>query len=278
MALPYWLAGQIPREQTYTGDADYFQRLNVTPLLGQRVDKIDPSAKTLRLSNGDEQSFDDLLIATGSSPIPLSIPGIDLPGVQRLWTLSDTENALSTVDGKTKPRVTLVGAGFIGCIVLNAMFKRNWNLTVVERDQHVLPRMLNERAAAHVERWLEKNGIGLHVGTSLQEITEAGDGSKKLKLENGESVDADLVIVATGVQPNIGLAKDAGLETDHGIVINNYMQTNVPDIYAAETSRRGRRCLVIPKKFTRFKQRPLIMVALQVQTWRVSRSVIPVVC
>ncbi len=126
MALPYWLAGQIPRKQTHTADDDYFARLNVEPLIGNRVEKIEPAEKSLTLADGSSRSFDTLLLATGSAPLGLPIPGVDLPGVQTLWSLADTEKALATVDALTNPRVTLVGAGFIGCIVLNAMYKRGW--------------------------------------------------------------------------------------------------------------------------------------------------------
>ena len=233
MALPYWLSGQIPREQTHTGDDAYFQKLNVQTLFGKRVDTIDPSSKKVSLNDGSEHEFDDLLIATGSSPIGLPIPGMDLPGVQPLWSLEHTERALATVGENTRPRVTLVGAGFIGCIVLNAMFKRGWDLTVVERDAHVLPRMLNQDAAAHVERWLGSKGVSVHSGTSVTSIEQNTDGSKSLNLDNGSSVDADLVIVATGVQPNVQLANSAGIETDHGILVNDHLQTNYPFIYAA---------------------------------------------
>ncbi|MCA9213082.1 MAG: NAD(P)/FAD-dependent oxidoreductase [Planctomycetales bacterium] len=233
MALPYWLSGQIPREQTHTGDDDYFNRLNVKPMIGVTVAGIDASGKSVSLSDGTSLSFDTLLLATGSAPIGLPMPGSDLPGVQTLWTLADTEKALAAVDGHAKPRVTLVGAGFIGCIVLNAMFKRGWDLTVVERDQHMLPRMLNADAAQYVHRWVTDRGIKLHCGTRLQEITAADDGAKTLKLDNGKSVTADLVIIATGVGPNIQLAVDAGIETDNGILVDKTMQTSVPGIYAA---------------------------------------------
>ena len=233
MALPYWLAGQIPRGQTHTADSEYFTRLNVESLIGNRVNKIDPAEKSLTLADGTSHSFDTLLLATGSAPLGLPIPGVDLPGVQTLWSLADTEKALATADSLANPRVTLVGAGFIGCIVLNAMYKRGWDLTVVERDSHMLPRMLNSDAAQHVHRWVTEKGIKLHCGASLQKIEATDDGAKRLHLDSGATIDADLVIVATGVGPNVQLAADAGIETDHGILVNENLQTNFPHIYAA---------------------------------------------
>lgn len=233
MALPYWLSGQIPREQTHTGDDTYFQKLNVQTRFATRVDQIHPDEKKVTLNDGSEQEFDALLIATGSAPIGLPIPGMDLPGVQPLWSLEHTAQALATVGDKAKPRVTLVGAGFIGCIVLNAMYKRGWDLTVVERDAHVLPRMLNLDAATHVQNWLASKGIAVHTGTSVTSIEEGPNGEKVLHLDGGTTVDADLVIVATGVQPNLQLAQGAGIETDHGILVNDHLQSNYPFIYAA---------------------------------------------
>ena len=93
MVLPYWLAGQVPRDHTMTADDAYYQKLNVESRIGVRVDKIDSSANTLALSDGTKLEFDNLLIATGSSPVGLPITGADLPGVQPLWTLAHTQCA-----------------------------------------------------------------------------------------------------------------------------------------------------------------------------------------
>ena len=232
MALPYWLAGQIPREQTYTADAAHFQKLGVDARIGRRVAKIDPAANTVTLDDGSELAFDNLLIATGAAPVAPPIPGADLSGVQPMWSLAHMELALKTVDGMKQPRAVLVGAGFIGFIVLNAMYKRGWKLTVVERESQVLPRMLDAAAAGTVQHWLGQRGVDLHTGTTAASIIETGDGAKRLELANGTTVEADLVILATGIQPNTGLVDGSGIETDAGILVNDRMQTNFPNIYA----------------------------------------------
>lgn len=233
MALPYWLAGNIPREHTHTGDDAYFQRLNVATRFGVRVQSIDASGKSVALSDGSELAYDKLLIATGSSPAPLPIPGTDLPGVQHMWSLEHTERLLASADGIEQPRVAMIGAGFIGFIVLNAMFKRGWSLSVIEREGQVLPRMLDAGAAGLVQNWLQRQGVGVQVGATVQEIVAGDGGAKRLRLDNGSEVEADLVIVATGIQPNIQLADSAGLDTDHAILVNNRLETSVADIYAA---------------------------------------------
>ncbi len=230
MALPYWLAGQIPQAHTLTADDAYYQALGVEARIGVRVQEIDPATRRCRLSDGDTLEFDDLLIATGSSPLALDAPGADLPGVQPLWNLADTGQALAT--GLDRPRVVLIGAGFVGCIVLNAMYKRGWELTVVERDGHLLPRMLDAEAAALVERWLGERGVTAYTGVTVRAIGEDGE-DKRVQLSNGVTVPADLVIVATGVRPNLDCIQGSGIATDQGILVNRRMQTNFPFIYAA---------------------------------------------
>jgi NADPH-dependent 2,4-dienoyl-CoA reductase/sulfur reductase-like enzyme len=233
MALPYWLAGNIPREQCYTADEAHLKNeFNAAARIGQRVTQIDSANNSVMLSDGSTLPYDNLLIATGSSPVRLDIPGNDLPGVHTLWSLADTEKVLESADGNSRPRVVLVGAGFIGFIVLNAMFKGGWELTVVERESQVLPRMLDAGAASLVQDWLGKQNVDVQCGATVQEIKDAG-GSKSVVLDNGTEISADIVILATGIRTNTELADAAGIDTDSGILVNDQMQTSVPNIYAA---------------------------------------------
>jgi NAD(P)H-nitrite reductase large subunit len=232
MALPYWIAGKIPREHTLTGDDAYFKRLGTETRFGRRVARVDSAAKQVTLDNGDTVSYDQLLIAVGSSPLRPDIPGADLPGVQPLWNLNQTEQLLQSADGIKRPRVVLVGAGFIGFIVLNAMYKRGWELAVVERESQVLPRMLDRSAATMVEKWLESREVAVHCDDSVQEIRESGN-AKEVVLASGKTLPADIVILATGIRPNTDFLTDSGLEIDQGILVNDQMQTNIPGIHAA---------------------------------------------
>jgi len=232
MVLPYWLANQIPRQQVFTADDAYYDALKVERRLGQRVAKIDPQGRTVTLDDGQPLAFDNLLIATGSSAVVPPIPGADLPGVHPLWTLAHTEAVLQAAGTRAKPEVLFIGAGFIGFIVLNAMYKRGWKLHVVEMADHVLPRMLDRDGARLVEDWLKKKDIALHLGTTVREIAAAGD-RKRVTLADGKQVEADLVIVATGIRPNLDLIQGSGIQTDQGILVNDRMQTNFPHVYAA---------------------------------------------
>ena len=233
MALPYWLAGNISREHTHTGDDAYFKKLGVDARIGTKVSKVDPSINSVTLGDGSRLDFDNLLIATGSSPVTPPITGIDLPGVQPMWSLAHTQSLLDDTEGKSTPEVVLVGAGFIGFIVLNAMFKRKWKLTVVEREAQVLPRMLDRAGADFVEDHLKSVNVASHTGISVSAIHDAGDGRKDVELENGTKLAADVVIIATGIQPNLQLIDGSGIQTDLGIVVNDQMQSSVPTIYAA---------------------------------------------
>jgi len=153
--------------------------------------------------------------------------------VQAMWSLDDTEKVLKAAEGISKPRVAFVGAGFIGFIVLNAMYKRGWDLTVIERESQVLPRMLDVDGAAIVQSWLQSKNIPVHCGAGLQEIRANDDGSKQLQLDSGTVIEADIVIVATGIKQNVELLDGSGIETDQAILVNDQMQTNLPNIYAA---------------------------------------------
>ncbi len=155
-----------------------------------------------------------------------------MPGVYPLWTLAQTQAVLQAAQGNPKPEVVFIGAGFIGFIVLNAMYKRGWKLHVVEIADHVLPRMLDSESAKLVENWLQLKGVTLHLGTTVQNIAE-NNNRKRVTLANGQHIEADLVIVATGIRPNMELVDGTGIQVDQGILVNERMQTNFPFIYAA---------------------------------------------
>jgi NAD(P)H-nitrite reductase large subunit len=236
MALPYWLAGSIPEAHTHTGDAAYFTRLKVTTRFGVRVAAVDPQRKAVTLSDGGKLEFDNLLIATGSSALRPAIPGADLPGVTPLWSLAHTGHVLKHAESLGSkgrvPRVVLVGAGFIGFIVLNAMYKRKWQLAVVERETQVLPRMLDAAAADHVHRWLAARNVAVHCKATVERVRQQADGAKTVELSDGRSLAADIVILATGIRANLDLLDGSGIATGEAILVNDRMQTNFPHVYA----------------------------------------------
>jgi NAD(P)H-nitrite reductase large subunit len=132
-----------------------------------------------------------------------------------------------------------MGAGFIGCIILEALAKSGADLTVVEMEDRMVPRMMNDTAGNMIKAWCESQGVHVHTSTKVTGISAAGNGFK-VSLSTSATVDADLIVSATGVKANIGLVDGSGIETDQGILVNRNMQTNDPNIFAAGDVAQGR--------------------------------------
>jgi len=230
MALPYLLAGNIDETGTHLRHgADHYEALSIRRIEG-RAAAIDVKGRTVALEDGESLPFDRLLIATGSRPVRPPIPGMDLPGIESCWTLADARAvAAGTREGA---RVVLMGAGFIGCIVLEALARRNVALTVVEMADRMVPRMMDETGGEMIERWCEDKGVRVLTSTRVTAIEKKGD-ALALALDGGESLEADLVVCATGVAPNLGFLDGSGIETDAGILVDHYLETGVPGIFAA---------------------------------------------
>ena len=231
MVLPYYIAGEIEEGQVNVGNDEYFEKLNVKTIFGKRVESIDSSGNKVTLDDGSTVDYDDLLIATGSSAAGLSVEGAGLEGVTNLWTLADA-NALLDVANGADTEAVFIGAGFIGFIILNAAYKAGWKLSVVEVEDRVLPRMLDDTGAKAVEDWLGRQGVGVHTGTKVTAIEESG-GKKIVKLDDGGEISADVVVMATGIKANLGLVDGSGIETNQGIQVDDHMRTNIDNIYAA---------------------------------------------
>lgn len=230
MAIPYLLVKQIDEQGTYLRPGpEYYRTLNIT-LVQQRVVAIDSAENTLKLDDGQSFRYDKLLIATGSSPVLPPIPGIESDHIFSCWTLDDARNIAASVQpGK---RVVLLGAGFIGCIILEALFNCGADLTIVEREDRMVPRMMDAQAAGLIKQWCQLKGIKVMTETAISAIEQKGD-ELWLSCDHGEAIIADVVVVATGVKPNIDFLRQMDLEIDHGVVVNDCMQTSQPNIYAA---------------------------------------------
>jgi len=229
MAIPYLLMGNIDESGTYLRkEPGHFEKFNIEQVRGNAT-AIDIKTKKIEL-DGKSISFDKLLIATGSAPVQPPIPGIDLPGVHPCWTLEDAR-AIAQL-AKPGSRVLQMGAGFIGCIILEALATRKVELTVVEMGDRMVPRMMTEVAGGMIKKWVQEKGVQVYTDTKVEAITKSGSGLT-VKLSNGKSIEVDLVISATGVRPNIAYLKTSGLDLNTGILVNDLMQTSHPDIYAA---------------------------------------------
>jgi len=233
MAIPYLLMGDIREAGTYLRkDANHFRNLNIE-LLVARADKVDPSNKKVFLNNGKTVNYDKLLIASGSRPVAPPITGMNLPGIYPCWTMEDSRHIMKLA--KKGARVLQMGAGFIGCIILEALASRGVELIVVEMGNRMVPRMMTDGAGGLIKKWCEKKGVKVFTSTKVEAIEKSGNSANplKVKLSNGESLTVGLVISATGVRPNTEFLKGSGIVTDTGIKVDEMMQTNVPGVYAA---------------------------------------------
>ena len=233
MAIPYLLHGSIGEDGTYLRqNATHYDDLAIKYVTG-RVGGVDVGNRQLMLSGGDSHSYDRLLIATGASPILPPIEGVNLPGVQSCWTLADAREILKVAENG-KP-VVLVGAGFIGSIVLEALYARGADLTVVEIAPRMVARMMDDIAGGMLKRWCEAKGVRVLTDTKVERIQKGADGGPQLAvgLSDGTQVPAELVVLAAGVRPNTGFLTGTGINVHAGIRVDAYMRTTADGVFAA---------------------------------------------
>ena len=230
MAIPYLLSGSVDEEGTHLRHgADHYEKLGVD-VRRDRVTRVDAKDARVELAGGEHLHYDRLLIASGSHAVRPPIPGMDLPGVENCWTLDD---ARRVADGAREgSRVVLMGAGFIGCIVLEALANRGVELTVIEMGERMLPRMMDDTGGDMIKRWCESKGVRVLTGARVAAVV-ADNGALAMSLENGESLPADFVVCATGVSPNVDFLAGTGIEIEDGVLVDEHLQSSVPGIYAA---------------------------------------------
>ncbi len=229
MAIPYLLMGNVKEDGTYLRkDPDHLKKLNIN-WVQAGVKQVDSATKKIALNSGIEVTFDTLLIATGSHPIKPPIPGIDSQGVHTCWTMEDARHIMALANKGS--RVLQLGAGFIGCIIMEALAARGVKLSVVEMGDRMVPRMMGPTAGGMIRDWVQAKGVEVYTATKVDSI-EPGT-PLKVKLSNGKTVEADLVISAAGVRPAIGFLKDSGITCLLGVLTDAHLQTNVPGIFAA---------------------------------------------
>ena len=234
MAIPYLLEGDIDEAGTYLRKApNHFDKLRIRQRRGLAV-SVNTEKRSVLFGDGHFENYDRLLIATGSHAVRPPIPGIDLPQVQTCWTLEDAR-AIAAL-AKPGARVLQLGAGFIGCIIMESLVKRGVQLTVVEMGDRMVPRMMTPAAGGMIKRWVEKKGVRVVTNAGVERIDKsANDAGVPLTvtLNNGEKIVCDLVIVAAGVSPNISFLEGTPVHVAKGVVVDATMQSSVPGIYAA---------------------------------------------
>ena len=236
MAIPYYLTGKVEESGTYLRRSpDHFESHRIELVHGE-VTTVDAAGHKVMLNDGSAIDYDKLLIATGAEPIIPPVAGMDDPRVQQCWHLEDAERIIELA--KPGARAVQVGAGFIGCIILESWVLREVDLTVVEMGPRMVPRMLGEKAGDLLKTWCESKGVTVHTGTTVESI-ESTQNELNVVLNNGESCPADVVIVSTGVKSNVGFLQDLDINIDQGIEVDEFMQTSVTDVYAAGDCAQG---------------------------------------
>ncbi len=246
--MPFYISGQVHSyEELFTTsygvarDRDYFSREKAVKLYTRTeataIDREKKIVKAVNLDSGAEMEFpyDQLVLATGSSPFVPPMEGVDLQGVYRLNHPEDAEKIKKAVDTGDVEQAVVIGAGLIGMEAADALFNKMVDVTIVELQQHVLPTLLDPDMAAKLERHMYDQGVELCLGDKVLKIE--GDEEGKVKgvvTEKHGRIECQMVVVAVGVRPNVKLAKDAGLEIGPtgAIAVNEYLQTSDPNIYA----------------------------------------------
>ena len=220
-----YLAGQAQEDWIPLRGAGFYEEHGVT-IQRERVDRLDPRGKTLSLANGGTIRFDALLLATGAEPVRLDLPGGERPHVHYLRSLADSRAIVHAAE-RSKQAV-VIGASFIGLEVAASLRTRGVDVRVVGRVDVPLGRVLGDYLGAAVRRIHEDHGVVFHLGRSPREITNDG-----VVLDDGARLPADLVVIGVGVRPRTLLAEQAGLHVDQGVLVNEYLETSAPGIFAA---------------------------------------------
>jgi NAD(P)H-nitrite reductase large subunit len=228
--ISHFLAGELKPEQIFYRPRNFYEKNGVQTLLGRHVVKVDFNKKTVKLENGEKVSYRQLLIATGGIPFIPKIEGLDKTGVYTFTKLDDAKKISSVL--KETQRAVVIGGGLIGLKAAEALKKRNIEVTVVELADYILSLTLDETAASLLEKALKREGIRLITSNTVEAIL--GDGMvESVRLADGRIIEAQLVIVAIGVIPNVAPFKESPLHIEKGILVNERMETNLPDVRAA---------------------------------------------
>lgn len=221
-----YLAGTAAEDSNPLRTTTFYLKHGIDVQLRARVTTIDVARHQVQLEDGNRHSYDALLLATGADPIRLRVPGADLSHVHYLRTLADSRALVASA--LTSRRAVVIGASFIGLEVASSLRARGLEVHVVGREGCPMEKILGLRVGEFIRKLHEGHGVTFHLGTTATSIDE-----HSVTLENGEKLEADLVIVGIGVQPSVSLAEHAGLEVDRGVTVDEYLETSVPGIFAA---------------------------------------------
>jgi NADPH-dependent 2,4-dienoyl-CoA reductase/sulfur reductase-like enzyme/nitrite reductase/ring-hydroxylating ferredoxin subunit len=221
-----FLAGTAQEEWIPLRPPEYYTDRKIDLFLGSPVASLDVKAKKVELENGKTFPFGSLLLATGADPVRLNIQGATDSEIHYLRTFADSQAIIArTANAK---RVVVVGASFIGLEVAASLRKRKIEVHVVAPDSHPLEHVLGAELGSEIQKLHESQGVVFHLGATVKRV----DGTT-VTLNNGQTLNADFLVLGLGVRPSVALAEKAGLSMDRGIAVNEYLETSAPGIFAA---------------------------------------------
>jgi NADPH-dependent 2,4-dienoyl-CoA reductase/sulfur reductase-like enzyme len=221
-----YLAGNAPEDWVPLRGDDWYAENKIDLRLKTEVSALDAKSKQLTLGDGSKLSFDKLLLATGAEPVKLDIPGVDQKHVHLLRSLNDCRAIIANL--KNAKRAVVIGASFIGLETAAALRTRELEVHVVAPEKRPLEKVFGPQLGDFIRALHEEHGVKFHLENSVTAI-----GTDKVTLKNGGTLDADLVVIGVGVRPRLALAEQAGLKTNRGVSVDQYLATSAPDIYAA---------------------------------------------
>lgn len=222
-----YLAGTAPKEWVPVRNAAYFEKNDIALVRATRVSAIDVARKAVHTSDGREFGYGALLLATGADPVKLPTPGAELPHVHYLRTVADSEGIIRVIEGGAR-RAVVIGASFIGLEAAASLRTRKLEVHVVGPETRPLERVLGPQLGDAIRQLHERNGVVFHLERTVSAIE-----FKHATLSDGQKLAADLVVIGVGVRPVVNLAEQAGLKTERGVLVNEYLETSAPSIYAA---------------------------------------------
>lgn len=225
------LTGQASFNNMVYRSSSFYTENRIETLLGKKVAKLQPSENKVTLDSGEEIAYEKLLLATGGTPFIPKMNGLQKKGIHTFTTIKDAEEIRGKIEQQKISEVVVLGGGLIGLLTAEALVTLGLKVTVVELMDRVLGPLLDPKASAMVREVVERNGIQVITGHTVTEVLGKEEVTG-VQLDDGRWLPCRLFVVAVGVAPNAGLAREAGLKVNRGIAVNARMETSAPNIYA----------------------------------------------
>ncbi len=229
--LPYWIGGEVPREGIRFREPSWEKMNRIDLRLSRKAFALETSLQKLILEKGEEVPYDRLLIASGSSPISLPIPGAGLKGVLSIRQVSDADSIFDAIPSLRQ--VVIIGGGFIGLKIASHLKDREIEALILEKENRLAPRMFDVQASRFLVTLLGQKGIRVETGVEVEEICGKAGQVCAVRMRDGRIFPGQMVIQSVGVKPNTAFLKGSGIALDMGIPVNPFMETNLPGVYAA---------------------------------------------